>query len=76
MLIAAQYCSRFTTKMNPLLNKFDLNVVKSGRKEHENYFERVISLQNIEFKAMVGVVDSNQRSRDQNPLPCRLATPQ
>ncbi len=24
----------------------------------------------------LGWLDSNQRSRDQNPLPCRLATPQ
>lgn len=27
-------------------------------------------------KKWLGWLDSNQRSRDQNPLPCRLATPQ
>lgn len=29
-----------------------------------------------ESKKWLGRLDSNQRSRDQNPLPCRLATPQ
>tara|TARA_B100000700_G_scaffold160989_1_gene178243 strand:- start:8237 stop:8734 length:498 start_codon:yes stop_codon:yes gene_type:complete len=35
-----------------------------------------VNVEESKLEIWLGWLDSNQRSRDQNPLPCRLATPQ